>query len=366
MRDKDILYSIALSLLPNIGPVTARNLIAYAGGIEDVFNLKLVTMAKIPGIGSQTIEKITTSSALEAAKREMDFIIKHRIKTVLFQDANYPSLLKNCNDAPLILFYIGNEIWQEGKILSVIGTRKPTPENILFTDHLVSEAIECMPSINIISGLAYGIDVTAHKASLKNNGKTMAILGHGLNLIYPAAHKKIASEIINQGCLLTEFPSVFGIDRTNFVRRNRIIAGISDAVLVAASGVRGGAMITADMAISYDREVFAFAGRPNDEKSMGCNDLIKRNKAALVDNFSDIAYAMNWIQSPIAKQLSLFKDMTDMQKQIYSVLKAHSLLSIDELSMITNLPGSLLLANLLEMEFNGNVLALPGKVFKAI
>ncbi len=362
-------YQIALTLIKGIGPILAKKLIAYVGSIEGIFNEKERSLIKIPGIGEYLAKQISNQNVLELAENEINFISKHHIETLFFLDKNYPERLKQCPDSPILLFMLGNVDLNAKKIINVVGTRKATAYGKEICNRFISELAERMRDIIIVSGLAYGIDITAHKAALTNGLQTVAVMGHGLDIIYPSQHRAIAKEITLQGALLTEFTSHSEFLKQNFVKRNRIVAGMTDATIVVESSEKGGALITAELANSYSRDVFAFPGRIDDKHSTGCNKLIKSNKAALIESVKDLEYIMGWDTKKKKDNLQLsipLSQISDDENKIYSLLKEEGQIDIDSLSQKTELPVYALSAILLNLEFAGLVKAMPGKIFAAI
>ncbi len=359
-------YKIAISLIPGIGSVTARNLIAYIGSVEGVFQEKEKTLMKIPGVGEVNAKKVVRQNVLERAKREVDFILRNRIKTFFYLDENYPARLKNCSDAPIMLYFRGNANLNEQRIISVVGTRNATNYGKELCDELIRSFSQRNYPLLVVSGLAYGIDVHAHKACLKYEVPTVGVFAHGLDTIYPALHAPIASKMLEKGGLITDFISETKIDRQNFLRRNRIIAGLADATIIVESAEKGGALVTADIANSYNRDVFAFPGRSNDPFSRGCNKLIKMNEAALIENQLDIEKAMSWdvkISAVRAVQTSLFVELTTDEQKLVDLLKGGDRF-VDEITIETQLQMSRVSALLLGLEFKGLVVSLPGKMYR--
>lgn len=366
MEENNLRYQIAISLIPGVGSITAKKLIAYSGSIEGVFKESKKTLLKIPGVGGLLAQNITKQDVLLKAEKEIEFIQKYNIKSYFYLSNDYPERLKHCEDAPVILFAKGNISLNHPKILSIVGTRNATSYGKERCNQLISEIVERNHDPLIISGLAYGIDITAHRAALKNNLQTVAVLGHGLNTIYPSLHRSVAKEIINHGALVTDFISVEQPEKNNFVKRNRIIAGLSDATIVVESGITGGALITADIANSYNRDVFAFPGRVKDNYSAGCNRLIKANKAALIEGVSDIEYLLGWESHPSGKrpvQKKLFQKLTAEEENVMKILNEAGELTIDQICLKIKLPVSKVSPILLNLEFSGMVLSLPGKVY---
>ena len=360
-----LVHQLALSFLPRVGDVTARALLSYCGSEEEIFRTKKSHLQKIPGIGNITAEAILNHECFDRAEKELKFIEKYKIQTLFFTDNNYPRRLKACYDAPVLLYYKGNADLNSVKMVSVVGTRKATE----YGKDLCSTLIRDLQAHNplIISGLAYGIDGSAHKECLKNNLATVGVLGHGLDRIYPAQHRQLAEKMLAHGGLLTEFPSETIPDRENFPKRNRIIAGISDVTIVVEASRKGGALITAEIANSYNRDVFAFPGRNNDEFSEGCNYLIKTNRANLISSVADLEYLLGWneVQANKTKtQLAMLIDLSEDEQKVADILKDNGVTGVDQLALLTKLPQSKLAVTILEMEMQGYVIAMPGKTYK--
>ncbi len=362
----ELLYKIAISLIPGVGSVTARNLIAYIGSVEGVFREKEKNLLKIPGIGEINAQRIANQNVMDDAKREVDFISKNNIQTYFYLDENYPTRLKSCTDAPIILYYRGNANLNESRIISVVGTRNATSYGKDACDEMIRGFSESKYRVLVVSGLAYGIDVQAHKSCLKYNIPTVGVLAHGLDTVYPSLHEPVAKKMLANGGLLSDFPSQTRIDRQNFLRRNRIIAGLADATIVVESAEKGGALVTADIANSYNRDVFAFPGRSSDVYSRGCNKLIKLNEAVLIENHADIEKAMNWdipASSAKAIQTSLFVELTSEEQKLVDLLQEGDHF-IDEITVAIKMPVSKVSALLLGLEFKGLVMSLPGKMYR--
>lgn len=362
----DLHYKIALSLIPNVGPILARKLVAYVGSVEGVFKEKKETLMKVPGIGKSKIEGIHIASILKKAEEELNYIERNNIQQLFYLDKEYPERLKECEDGPIMLFYKGKNDFNSEKVISIVGTRHSTSYGESACQKLVEDLALLFPNLIIVSGFAYGIDICAHKAAMQYGLKTVGVFGHGVNHVYPSVHSKYVNNVLENGALVSEFPSKEKPDPGNFVSRNRIIAGLADATIVIESGEKGGSLLTADMAISYNREVFAFPGRAGDTYSKGCNNLIKRNSAALVESASDIVYYMDWDASgkPDSVQRSLFLTLTAEEEHIIKQLKQQSPDSIDQLSRKLKQPVSRLSASLLKLEFDGLIISLPGKNYK--
>ncbi len=368
-NSQDKLYQIALTLLPNVGSVLAKNIIAYCGSAEAVFKTSKSKLEKIPGIGSDRAEGIASADVLKEAEKELKFVQDYRITILFFTDKDYPHRLKNCNDSPVILYYKGNADLNAKKVLGIVGTRRATNYGKEVTKKLVAELSS--HDILIVSGLAYGIDVASHQAAIDSNLKTLGVLGHGLNTIYPQQHKSIAKKMMESGGLLTEYKSCDDMHPSNFPNRNRIVAGVSDAVVVVESGIKGGAVITANIANSYNREVFTYPGRTTDKMSAGCNFLIKTFKAKLIESGEDLLAEMNWITQVSEKkskkpQRQLALNLSENEQIIYNLLNEREEAAVDFLVDCTGLNSSVLAATLLEMEMNNVIVSLPGKRYKLI
>ena len=359
-------YKIALTLIPGIGSVTGKKLIAYCGDVEAIFKEKKYTLLKIPGVGKLLVHTLNQSQIMARAEAEVVFIEKNKIKPLFFLDDEYPLRLKHCVDGPLMLYYKGNADLNASRIITVVGTRKPTD----YGKSRCKSFIEGLADLNVLitSGLAYGIDSIAHRVALDLGLKTTGVLAHGLDRIYPAQNRTLAERMIHQGGLITEFLCGTIPDRENFPKRNRIVAGMADAVLVVESAVKGGALITADIANSYNRDVFAIPGRLSDEYSQGCNYLIKINKAALVQSVKDIKYIMGWepVDNSGGIQQKLFTDLTREEKIIIDVLRQHGQLNIDKLSGLVQMSAGQLSVVLLNLEFEGLIRNIPGKIYKIV
>ncbi|MBN1767351.1 MAG: DNA-processing protein DprA [Prolixibacteraceae bacterium] len=364
--DESAVYKIALSLLPRIGPRLARALVAYTGSAQAVFTEKKAHLAKVPGIGEGILSNIDFKNILNEAEKEIQFIAKNNIIAVFYLDKEYPWRLKECDDSPIIFYYKGSYAFNAAKSVSIVGTRRSTVYGDTLCEKLVADLAALFPDILIVSGFAYGIDIAAHKAAIKSKVPTVAVFGHGLEQVYPSLHRKYIHQVLENGALVSEFTSQKKPDPGNFVSRNRIIAGLSDATIVVESGQKGGALITADMANSYNRDVFAFPGRVGDPASKGCHELIKQNKATLTESAGDIVAALCWDvkNSPAPVQQTLFENLPEDENMLFEAIRKAQHVSIDELSRLIKQPVSKISATLLNMEFKGIVKAMPGKTFK--
>ncbi len=364
--DSHLKYKIALSLVPGIGGVLARNLIAYTGSVEGVFSEPLNSLKKIPGIGEVNARRIKNADVLGRAEKEVEFIKKHNISTYFYTDKNYPRRLKSCGDAPILIYSKGVMNLNEQRVISIVGTRNATDYGKQVCDALIQKFAERNYKILVVSGLAYGIDIQAHKSALKYNIPTVGVVGHGLDNLYPGLHRETARKMIENGGLVTDFISNTKIEPTNFLRRNRIIAGLADATIVVESAKKGGALVTADIAASYNRDVFAFPGRAGDIYSKGCNQLIKNSGAALLEGIDDLEYFMNWENSEKEKiiQSSLFVELDKQEQKIVDLLQKEGELFIDQISAEMELTSSRISTILLNLEFKNVITVLPGQIYK--
>lgn len=361
-----LLHQIAITLIPGVGDVNGKKLISYCGSAEAVFMEKRNSLMKIPGMGISTVNSILGNKVLARAENELRFIEKYGIKPLYYLDNSYPQRLKHCMDGPIMLYFHGNVNLNAKYVLGIVGTRRASDYGRVMTKNII-DGLKGL-DVLVVSGLAYGIDTYAHRAAVNNQIPTVGILAHGLDRIYPQSNRKLAIAMQENGGLLTEFLSETNPDRENFPKRNRIVAGMTDATVVIESAIKGGALITANIANSYSRDVFAVPGRQGDSYSEGCNFLIKTNKAALIESTDDIKYFMQWEdqQSPGEKQIKLFRDLLPEEQVVLGILKNHSEASIDFLVMKSRLSNSKIAAVLLTLEFDGLVKSLPGKIFRPV
>ncbi|CAN5209254.1 DNA-processing protein DprA [soil metagenome] len=359
-------YQVALCLLPGIGPVTAKRLVSHCGSASEVFRQKKRQLLKIPHIGEATAGALKNSAVLQKAEKELKLAEKNNIQVLFYKDKNYPKRLKQCYDSPAILFYKGNCPLEQKRVISIVGTRKITKYGEELTEKIITELAE--KNILIVSGLAYGVDIHAHRAALRAGLNTIGVLAHGLDMIYPSAHKSTAEKMLEQGGLLSDFPFGTSPDRENFPLRNRIVAGLCDATIVIESGESGGSMITAEFAINYNRDVFAFPGRVGDLASAGCLKLIKSNKAALIESGNDILLAMGWNDEKIKSNKNLQKELiipdNPDEEKIVSSLRDQGNVYIDEICSASGFGMGKVSALLLNLEFSGIVKSLPGKFYR--
>lgn len=364
--NNELLYRIALTLVPNIGDMRAKALIEQFGDAQTVFKTKKSILENIEGIGSIAAKAIKDFSDFKTCEEEIEFIEKHKIRPLFLTDEDYPKRLLNCCDSPALLYYKGNANLNASKIISVVGTRSNTDYGKNICEQIMNALAD--EDILVISGLAFGIDTIAHKAALKNKIKTVGVMAHGLDKIYPAPNKMLAKEMLLHGGLLTDFMSRTNPDRQNFPSRNRIVAGICDALIVIESSIKGGSLITAELGNGYNKDVFAFPGRINDSRSEGCNHLIKNNKALLITSADDLLHIMNWKErrKTIRPQRELFIDLQPDERIIVDILNAAENMHIDQLYLKSGLSSSAAANALLMLEMKGVVASLPGKVFKLL
>jgi DNA processing protein len=359
-----LLYQIALSQIKGIGPVLAKNLIAYLGSVEAIFQEKKRNLSRIPDIGPVLSKQITDTKALQRAEKELNFITKNNIQTYFYTEKTYPFRLKECPDSPILLYGKGQLPLNTRRTIGVVGTRDASEYGKELCKHMVADLASLSNEISIISGLAYGIDICSHKAALDADMPTIGIVGHGLDRLYPSAHRNTAVKMLEKGGLLTEYISGTNPDRQNFVQRNRLIAGMCDGIVVVESGEKGGSLITAESAQSYNRDVFAFPGRVGDTLSAGCNMLIKKNKAALIESATDLANAMCWeLGEKKIQQPTLFPDLNEIQQIIVGHLRTEGNTAMNMMALKIGLPVSKTSALLLELEFMGVVRCLPGNIY---
>ncbi len=367
MTENELLYTLALQHVPNIGDITAKRLISHCGTAEAVLKEKKQNLLKIDGIGSVILGDLFEAYHLEAAEKEIAFITSNQIQVSYFKEASYPEKLKHCIDSPILLFQSGNINLKQQHVISIVGTRKITTNGMAFCEALVETLAPYNPVI--VSGFAYGTDITAHKTAIKNNLQTVGCLAHGLNQIYPKVHKKYMAEVEKNGGFFTDFWSSDTFDRNNFLKRNRVIAGLSEATVVIESAEKGGSLVTADIANSYNRDVFAVPGRTTDSQSVGCNNLIKHQKAHMLTTPLDVPYMLNWQledEKKPAIQKQLFVELEATEKTIYSYLKENEKQLLDVIALNCNMPIFKVASILLTMELKGVIRPLPGKLFEVV
>lgn len=362
---EDLLYQIALTLTPNIGDVHAKTLINFYGNAQNIFKAKKKELETIEGIGIVRAKSIKDFTDFSKCEEEINFIEKYKITPIFITDKNYPQRLLHVYDSPSLLYYRGNSDLNTSKIVSVVGTRNNSEYGKTVTEKLIAELAG--NEVLILSGLAFGIDTIAHKAALKNHLQTVGVLAHGLDRIYPHQNKTLARQMVEQGGLLTDFMSNTVPDRQNFPKRNRIVAGMCDALVVIESGVKGGSLITAELANGYNKDVFAIPGKTTDTRSEGCNYLIKHNKASLITCSADLVEMMNWMPEEKIqkkKQRELFIELTKEEKILMDILHLRESTPIDELYFKSGLSSSAVAQALLTLEMQNVIISMPGKIFK--
>jgi DNA processing protein len=363
----DLLFQLALTEVPNIGCVHAKILTQQFGDAQSIFKAKQSILEKIEGIGIVRARAIKAFTDFSKAEEEIKFIDKYKIKPLFITDKNYPQRLLNCYDSPTLLFYKGTADLNTQKIIAVIGTRNHTDYAKQVTEKLIKELTG--QNITVVSGLAYGVDAIAHKSSLKNDLPTIGVLAHGLDQIYPTQHAALAKDMLkHNGGLLTEFRSKSKPDKHNFPTRNRVVAGMSDATIVIETSIKGGSMITAELANGYNKDVFAFPGRVTDTKSEGCNYLIKNNKAMLLTDAQELIEVMGWEEKPqkskIKSQKELFIELSKEERIIFDILKEKESAPIDEINFLSGLNSSAVAAAILNLELQNVLVSLPGKLYR--
>ena len=363
--NSDLKYLIGLIQLNGIGDSTARKLVNYYGSAEEVFKI-LPKEKSGPSVNwsKKVIESICAGPNWPEVEKELLFIEKNEIRGISINDEDYPRRLRFCADAPLVLYVRGNLDLNHPKIMAVVGTRNATSHGKKITQKIIKELAN--QDVLIISGLAFGIDIKAHQSAIEEKMSTVAVLAHGLDRVYPTEHRKEAAHMESRGALISEFRSGTKPDRENFPKRNRIVAGMADAILVVESQRTGGSMITADIGFGYGRDVFAIPGRPGDKQSEGCNFLIRSNKASLVESATDIKYLMNWKDDPKPSEIQkqLFVSLSPSEEDLLAVLKEVGKMPIDELCLNAGITVSQASVPLLTLELNGLIRTMPGKVIE--
>ena len=367
LSSNELLALLRLQNVPLVGDINAKRLLERCGSAEDVFKERKETLQKIDGIGSVLLSGLYDTMYLEEAEKELEFIQKSDIAYSFFKDATYPKHLKHCIDAPILIFKRGNIDLEGRKVISIVGTRQITSYGMAF----ITEFMEAIAPLNpvIVSGFAYGVDIAAQRAAMDHHLQTIGCLAHGLNQIYPKPHGKYVSQIESNGGFITEFWSRSQPDRENFLKRNRIIAGMSEATVVVESAEKGGSLVTADIAHSYNRDVFAVPGRSTDKYSTGCNNLIKQQKAHVLTSAADLIYMLGWKLSDkqdTMPQKQLFVELDETEKSIYQYLQLNGKQVLDTVALECNLPIFKTSSSLLNMEMKGVVRPLPGKLFEAV
>ena len=365
-NDEKLKYQVALTLVPGIGPILGKTLVSYCGSPEAVFGETKTRLQRIPGISALLAASVKESDVLKRAEEEVVFARKNNISLLFFTDEEYPHRLKHCEDAPVLLYYKGKGNLNHQRVLAIVGTRNATDYGKKICESFVADLAAL--DVCIVSGLAYGIDTASHKAAVKSNLPTVGVLAHGLDKMYPPENESLAVKMMKNGGIITESVSGTKLDPAFFPKRNRIIAGMSDAVLVVESKVNGGGLITAEIANTYNRDVFAVPGRAGDKYSAGCNELIRANKAALVESAGDIMNLLGWEHVDGTKkakpsQLAIFNELKQDEKELVNILQQSGKLPIDSICLRAGLPMSKVSSALLSLEFQGLVRSLPGKIY---
>ena len=362
------LYQIALTQIAGVGVALTRNLMQIVGDEEQIFKESAKNLEKIQGISFRLINEIKSKEVLRKAEEELAFVSKNNLQLLFFTSPNYPERLTHCVDAPILLYVKGDSNLNYKKVVSIVGTRNATPQGYEVCNQFVKDLSTKFSDIIIVSGLAYGIDICAHRAALENGVPTAAVLAHGLDRIYPAMHRKTAIDMLDAGALVTEFPSGTQPERFNFVRRNRIVAGLADALVVIESSSKGGSLITAEIANSYYREVFAVPGRVTDAASVGCNNLIATDRAILMQDIKGFINHMGWDESvkPQPRQKELFLQLTETEERVFNALNKVESIHVNMLAIELDVAVSELFFTLLELEMKNVVKTLPGGVYKLL
>ena len=368
MHSNDLLYQIALTRIPQVGAITARNLIAWCGSPEAVFKAKKSDLLRIPGVGPGLVEEFNTPASLLVAEKELDFIEKNGIEVLFYTDAGFPERLKSRRDSPVILYFKGSDLslLNRTRMVAVVGTRNISEHGKAICEEIVDGLLPY--DIVLVSGLALGVDGTAHKKATNIGMPNIGVLGHGLGMVYPLQHKAIAQRMIENGGLLTEYIHDLGPDREHFPMRNRIITGLCDVLLVVETANSGGSMISVEFATKHNLDIFAVPGRPKDPQSAGCNNLIKNNRAKLVESAHDIAESLNWALDGTKKpiQTQLFIDLNPIEQRIMDAVRQQPQIAIDELSAAIDIPSGELAAQILQLEFKGLLRTQPGKRYTIV
>lgn len=367
MTTSELYFTLALLQVEGVGDIVAKKLINHCGSAEKVFDTKKNRLLSIDGIGEILLKNLSDKSVFKLAQQEIDFVEQEKIAFHSFLDEKYPERLKHCIDGPPIIFSSGNIDLQAKRIISIVGTRKITSYGTEFCKKLIEDLAPLNPVI--VSGFAYGVDIMAHQVAMEHNLQTIGVLAHGLNQVYPKTHKKHISKMEQNGGFLTEFWSTSNPEKENFVKRNRIVAGISEATIVIESADRGGSLITATLANDYNRDVFAVPGRITDKYSQGCNNLIKTQRAHLLSSAADLVYILNWeLENKKTKtiQKQLFVSLENEEQKVYDYLVQKGKELMDIIALECEFPIYQLSSILLNMELKGVVRPLPGKLFEAI
>lgn len=367
MTDIELLNALALMRVDGVGDIVAKKLINHLGSAEAVFAAKKSQILAIDGIGEMVYNNLKNTAVFKLAEAEVKFVRDNKIKATFYLEKEYPERLKHCVDGPVVLFTSGNIDLEGRKTLSIVGTRQMTSYGADFCRKLIEDLAPLNPVI--ISGFAYGVDIHAHAIAMEQNLQTIGVVAHGLNQVYPKVHKKYVAKMEENGGFMTEFWSSSNPDKENFVKRNRIVAGLSEATIIIESADKGGSLITANIANDYNRDVFAVPGRITDKYSMGCNSLIRGQRANLLTDAADLIYMLNWQleetkKQPVQKQL--FIELDTEEQKVYDYLQKNGKELMDVIALQCEMPIFRISSLLLNMELKGVIRPLPGKLFEAI
>ena len=364
MNDAELLQHLSLTMIPQVGDVQIGILLKHFGSAASVLSASAKALEEVPGIGTVRAASIRNCHVQQRVEAEWRFIQKNHIKVLVKGNQGYPSKLEHCMDAPHVLFYKGSSDLLNKRVVSVVGTRSPSQYG---KDRVVElMAVLGQYNVMVVSGLAYGIDTVVHKEALNNTLETIGVLGHGLDQLYPHANKALAADMLQQGGLLSEFMQGIQPEKQNFPKRNRIVAGMADAVVVVESGSKGGSLITADIANSYNKDVLAYPGRATDPSSKGCNQLIRNHKANLITCGQDLVEFMNWAEDQHQSskvQHAMKASLSDEENIILSIISHHDPCPIDLLTNLSGLNPGLVSAHVLSLEMAGLITSLPGKLY---
>lgn len=371
MNENEIISLMALTKIQGLGCIGAKNLLSIIGSAESIFRERKHLPELMPGISAKIVQALDNPEAFDKAGKEFLFAEKNHIRCISINDEAYPSRLRECDDTPVIVYFKGNTDMNALRVINMVGTRNATEYGKNICQRFLGELKELCPEVLVVSGLAYGIDIHTHRNALSNHLDTIGVLAHGLDRIYPAVHRSTAIEMLDHGGLLTEYMSGTNPDRQNFVCRNRIVAGMSDATIVVESASKGGALITAEIAESYHRDCFAFPGRIDDELSKGCNNLIRNNKAALIQSAEDFVKAMCWDAHPssqktVSVQRQLFPELTENEQLIVNILQKNGEQQINMLVVEADIAINQMTTLLFELEMKGVVRALAGGMYQLL
>lgn len=369
MTEEELYYTLALCKVEGVGCIMGRRLIDYFGSAKEVLSASPKELIQVSNVGTILLEKLSKKNIYEKAEAELKHIQVNHLSPIYYKATHFPFLLNQCVDAPILMFSSVPSIdWTNRKVISIIGTRYPSSRGITFCKTLIEDLKVYNPII--VSGLAYGIDVSAHQAALNHGLTTFAVLGNPLNTVYPESHFRIAQAMEQQGGgLLSEFWISDRIERENFIQRNRIVAGLSQATIVIESAIKGGSMSTVTFANDYNRDVFAVPGRTDDATSAGCNELIRTNRAQLLTSAANIVETLNWDRVEQKKKViqpELFVDLSGDEEKVYNYLKENSRDLLDLIALGVELPIYKVSSTLLNLELKGLVRPLPGKYFELL